>query len=126
MDWPRPSARTALRRALLLRCPRCGSTGIFTWRLAMTDPCPRCGLVFERTEGYWLGAVTINLMVAMVAVLGVVLGAMVLTWPDVAWTAITVAGAAVGLVVPILFHPHSRMLWIALERQFRSRSEPYA
>jgi len=92
----------------------------------MAKECPRCGLVFERSQGYWLGAITISLALTMVAVLGVVIGGMIATWPDVPWTAVTVAGVAAGLVVPILFYPHSKMLWVAVERQFRSRSEPYA
>jgi len=82
--------------------------------------------VFERSQGYWLGAMFISLALTMVAVLGVVIGGMIVTWPDVPWTAVTVAGVAAGLVVPILFYPHSKMLWVAVERQFRSRSEPYA
>jgi hypothetical protein len=30
------------------------------------------------------------------------------------------------LLVPLAFYNHSKVLWVALERQFRSRSEPYA
>jgi uncharacterized protein (DUF983 family) len=123
-DWPRPSAATAFRRALMLRCPRCGSTGIFR-RLTMIDACPRCGLVFERSQGYWLGAMTLNLALTIAVVVGVLVGWIVVAWPDVPWTAVTVAGAAAGVLVPVLFYDHSKVLWVALERQFRSRSEPY-
>ncbi len=124
MDWPRPKAVTALRRALMLRCPRCGSTGIFKG-LTMTEACPRCGLVFERSQGYWLGAITISMAFTIGAVVVVIFGWMVLTWPDVPWTAVTVAGATAGLIVPFVVYNHSKVLWVALERQFRSRSEPY-
>lgn len=92
----------------------------------MAARCPRCALVFERSPGYWLGAMTISLALTIGTVLLVVIGWMVLAWPDVPWTAVTVAGAAAGLVVPLVTYDHARMLWVALERQVRSRSEPYA
>jgi hypothetical protein len=91
----------------------------------MADECPRCGLVFERSQGYWLGAMTISLGLTVGAVLLVVVGWIVLAWPDVPWTTVTVAGALAGVVIPLLSYDHARMLWVALERQFRSRSEPY-
>ncbi len=125
MDWPRPGAGTALRRSLMLRCPRCGSTGIFRG-LTMVDDCPRCGMHFERSQGYWLGAMTISLLTTILVVVGVIVGGIVLTWPEVPWTAVTAAGVAGGLLVPLAFYNHSKVLWVALERQFRSRSEPYA
>src|SRR5262245_28665270 len=38
------------------RCPRCLEGRLFRdWR-TMNDPCPVCGLIFQREEGYFLGA----------------------------------------------------------------------
>jgi uncharacterized protein (DUF983 family) len=109
----------------MLRCPRCGSTGIFRG-LTMVAECPRCAMHFERSQGYWLGAMTISLATTILVVVGVIVGGMLLTWPEVPWTAVTLAGVAGGLLVPLAFYNHSKVLWVALERQFRSRSEPYA
>ena len=49
---------TRVRRALLLRCPRCGSSGILKNWFSLHDRCPSCGLVFARGEisDYWLGS----------------------------------------------------------------------
>ncbi len=92
----------------------------------MVDDCPRCGLHFERSQGYWLGSMLINLAVAMGAFLVVFVGVMVATWPDVPYTGLLVAVIAVTALMPVIFHPIARTLWVAAERHVRSRTEPYA
>src|SRR5690242_14056243 len=42
------------------RCPRCRTGRIFRGVFAMNDPCPDCGLLFQREEGYFLGAMYIS------------------------------------------------------------------
>ncbi len=111
-----PSLPTALARAGTLRCPRCGSGRLFRRWLIMEERCPRCDLVFERTEGYWLGSVALNLGVTEGVFLVVLVGGMVLWWPDVPWGGLLVAGIALSVLVPLLFHPFSRTLWVAGER----------
>ncbi len=90
----------------------------------MVEDCPGCGLHFERSPGYWLGAMTINLAVTMGVFLVLFIGGLVVLWPDVPWTAMTVALVAVMVVTPIAIHPWSRLAWVALERHFRLRTEP--
>jgi uncharacterized protein (DUF983 family) len=88
----------------------------------MVDDCPRCGLHFERTEGYWLGAMLINLSVTMGVFLVVFVGGIVLMWPDVPWNALLVTVVLVNLLLPIAFHPIARTSWVAIERHVRLRS----
>ena len=118
-----PSLTRGLTRAVFIRCPRCGSGGLFRHWVTMTDECPRCGLHFEREDGYWLGSVMINTGVTEGLFLVVFVLGMVVTWPDVPWTALLVIGVALTLLVPILFHPISRTTWVALERHVRKWSE---
>jgi hypothetical protein len=92
----------------------------------MVDDCPRCGMHFERTQGYWLGSMLINLAVTMGVWLVTFVGLMVATWPDVPWGWVMVIVVAVTVSVPILFHPIARTIWVALERHVRARTEPYA
>jgi len=89
----------------------------------MEEQCPRCGLRFEQTDGYWLGSVAINLGVTEGVFLVVFVLGMVLTWPDVPWTGLLVAGVAISIMLPLLFHPFSRMLWVAGERHLSNWSE---
>jgi len=121
-----PPLRRALARALRRRCPRCGSRHAFSNWLRLEDDCPRCGLHFERVDGYWLGSMVINLAVTQALLLGTLIGWLVLSWPDVPWTGVLVAVVAIAVVVPIVFHPISRMLWVAGERHFHLRSHPDA
>lgn len=121
--WPNPSLTRGLTRAVVIRCPRCGSGHLFRRWVTMEDECPRCGLHFEREEGYWLGSVMINTGATEGLFLVVFVLGMVLTWPDVPWTALLVIGVALTLLFPILFHPVSRTTWIALERHVRKWSE---
>src|SRR3989442_15048273 len=53
------AARVA-RRALRLRCPRCGETPLFRGWFAMAPECRFCGLRYERDQGYFVGAIYIN------------------------------------------------------------------
>ena len=109
---------------MLKRCPRCGESGIFTRWVSLTETCPQCALRFERVEGYWLGSVAINLAVTEgLFVAALVLG-IVTTWPDVPWGVLLVALVTLNLVLPILFHPYSRTLWIAVERHVHRWDNP--
>jgi uncharacterized protein (DUF983 family) len=100
-----------LRRAIALRCPRCGATPLFTGWFAMATACALCGLRYERAQGYWVGAIYVNYGVtATIALLG-----FFLTWP--AWsmpTELLVWGAFVVLF-PLWFFRYSRSLWLAVE-----------
>jgi uncharacterized protein (DUF983 family) len=108
-------------RGLTGRCPRCGSGGLFRSWTALVECCPRCGLSFEHEEGYWVGAMTVNVMVALV--LGAVgLGlAVVLTWPDIPTVPIVAAGVVAMILVPVLFYPLSKTVWVTLDLAFFNR-----
>jgi uncharacterized protein (DUF983 family) len=61
-----PHAWRYIRRALLLRCPECGISPVFTplrrvrslfdW-FEPLDGCPRCGYAYQREQGYFLLAI---------------------------------------------------------------------
>lgn len=122
----RPPLGRALARAVRRRCPRCGGGDSFTNWLSLKDDCPTCGLHYERVDGYWLGSMVINLAVTQILFLGTFVGLLVLTWPDVPWTAVLITVVVIAIVVPIAFHPISRLLWVAGERHFHLRSHPDA
>lgn len=113
-------ARMLLRGALL-RCPRCGSGGLFRGLTTMVERCPRCGLSFEHEEGYWVGAMTINVTVALVVGILAIGAAVAATWPDIPVVPLVVVGVAAMILGPILFHPFSRTLWVALDLVFFNR-----
>jgi hypothetical protein len=83
----------------------------------MRDRCPRCGLRFVREEGYFTGVYLVNFGVTL-AVLFVLCMALAL-WlgsnPDTPAVPFLVGGAAIAVLVPVLFYPFARTIWAALD-----------
>src|SRR5690348_13144551 len=62
-------AKRILLRSLRLRCPACGDGRIYRRLVRMRPGCSHCGLVYEREQGYFVGAIYIN-VIATEMVLG--------------------------------------------------------
>lgn len=101
-----------LGRALTRRCLVCGARGVFAGWFTLRESCPRCGFPFEREEGYWVGAMILNIGGAQVAFFAFFIGGMLLTWPDVPWTFFLVGGVALMASFPVVFYPYSKQLWL--------------
>ena len=89
----------------------------------MVPTCPGCGITFERDPGYWLGAMIINTAVTIGIFLAAFLGAGFATWPEVPWRTILVATMILNVVVPVVFYPWSKTLFVALDLSVRPYSE---
>jgi len=110
-----------VRRALRLRCPRCGGGGIWRTWFTMRHACPTCGQVFERGESsdFWIGAYLINLVVAETSAV-VIAGIMwMVLGSRVSFNVLWGASMALAILMPVLFYPFSRDLWLALDLHFR-------
>jgi uncharacterized protein (DUF983 family) len=109
----RARASVVLRRALGLRCPRCGEAPLFTNLVRMAPRCPVCGLAFERETGYFIGAIYINYGLTVgLAVAGYFL---LEAWlaPPTGWQ---VAGwGAFAVLFPLWSFRYSKALWLALD-----------
>lgn len=82
----------------------------------MRERCPRCDLRFEReSEGYWLGAIALNLGVTEALFAVAFVGGMLLTWPEVPWGALAAVVIGLNAVVPLVFYPFSKTLWVAVD-----------
>ena len=107
-----------LGRGLLKRCAVCGSGKLFTRWFRMKERCPRCGYLFEREEGFFLGAYVINLAVAqgMVILLAVVpLIVRLADDPDASILPFVVGGLVGAVVAPMVFYPWSKTVWTAFD-----------
>jgi uncharacterized protein (DUF983 family) len=112
-------------RALTLRCPRCGARGIWRSWFTMHHACPTCGQVLERgeTSDFWIGAYLINLVVAELSAV-IIAGVMWVTLGSrVSFNALWGASMVLAVVMPILFYPFSRDLWLALDLHFRPEEQ---
>lgn len=120
-----PSRGTVLWRGLTKRCGRCGSGHLFDRWTKMKPDCPRCGLHFEREQGYFAGALAINVISTgglMIAALVIVL---VFTVPDVNVVLALSVLAPIALFGPIVWYPFSKTLWVAVDRAILQRLDPY-
>jgi len=88
----------------------------------MVEDCPGCGLHFEREEGYWTGAMMINLAVTEGVFLVAFIVSIVAMWPDVNWGLVLAIVVAANVVVPIVFYPFAKTLWVAGDMAFRRAS----
>jgi uncharacterized protein (DUF983 family) len=108
-----------MRRALGRRCPYCGSPEIYDGYFALRERCPRCGVRFEREEGYFLGAYALNLIVAEFLGLGLAILLIFKTdlrYLQLIWQELIAVTLAVAF--PVVLFPFSRTVWIAMDLIF--------
>lgn len=106
---------SAFLALLRQRCPRCRRGRMFHGLLAMYDPCPVCGLLFQREEGSFLGAMYVSYVLSS-AITAVFYFAVAAVVPD--WNGALTAGIAILLYLPFvpLVFRYSRTVWIHLDR----------
>lgn len=121
---PRALRARLILRGLLGRCPRCGQGGLFRRWFTLVPTCPRCGLRFEREEGYWVGAMTLNITLAELLFLTILIAGIAATWPDLPVIPLIVVGVAANIAFPILFYPLSKTLWMGVDLAFFNRLRP--
>jgi uncharacterized protein (DUF983 family) len=105
-----------LWRGCTKRCARCGSGHLFRRWFTMVDDCPRCGLHFEREQGYWAGALAINIGIAgAVFVLAFAVG-LAVTAPDIPVVPLLAVIIPLMIIVPMIAYPFSKTIWVAVDR----------
>jgi hypothetical protein len=93
----------------------------------MTPRCPRCGLMLERNEeGYFLGALSLNLVVAELTFAAVFVAVLVVTWPTPPWQWLTYGSPVLVVGLPALFYPFSKTLFLGVDLLFRPDSQEWA
>lgn len=109
-------------RAIRSRCPLCGRAWPrpAAWRLAAQ--CPHCDLFLERREhDSFLGGYTIHLMTTLLfTVAVVVVNAGLPRVPGAVRDGVMFLAIAAFAVA---FHPISKLLWLAVDMQFRPPHE---
>jgi uncharacterized protein (DUF983 family) len=114
---------SAVGRGLLRRCPRCRSRGIFASYFKLKEACPTCGYPFERESGYWVGAIVINMAVAEIAFFFLFIGVVLLTMPDVEWGPLLIVALVTNAIMPVVFYPLSKTVWMAVDLHFHPHQE---
>ncbi len=110
--------RTLLRGSTK-RCGVCGQGHLFHRWFRMAEQCPRCGLEFERIDGHWTGDIGINTVVSFTALAFVLFGGLLVTWPDPPAGPLVVACLLTAVLVPLVFLPFSKTVWLAIDLVLR-------
>ena len=103
----------ALLRCLRLRCPACGQSSIVQRPFKIKDECPACGSQFKREEGFFVGAISINVVMTELFILVLYL----ISMPFIGsyyQTVLTIL-FIVALIFPIAFYHHSWSLWLSFD-----------
>jgi len=102
-----------LNRGLSLRCPVCGLGTLYSSFFRMRRECDHCGLVFAREQGYFIGAIYLN-VAATESLIFVSYLAFVLAnraGDQITYTVLF----ALALILPIVFNRHARSLWLSID-----------
>ena len=114
-----------LWRGLLLRCPVCGKGKVFRRWLKMYEQCPVCHFVYEREEGYFSGALALNLVVSelLLTVTVTPIAAMVGLNPSIPLLPVLLLCAPLPIVVPLIFYRHCKTLWMSMDHMWHPVEE---
>ena len=116
-------AMPLLGRGVRLRCPNCGSSGLWRTWFSMRAACPRCALNLESgEEGYIVGAQMFNIVAAELLFAAIFVVVLISTLPDVPWNALQYGGIALMIVFPFIFYPFSKTIFLAFDLLFRPPS----
>jgi hypothetical protein len=74
---------------------------------------------FERDQGYGTGAMIVNTAVTIGTFLIVFVAIMVVTWPDVPWSTALIVTMVINTLIPIVFYPWSKTIFLGLDLAVR-------
>ena len=110
----RPILRTLARGARLC-CPVCGRAPVFQSPFRVRHHCPACGALFQREEGFFVGAIMINVVTTEAAVMATA-GLWLLSASGGGDGAVLLTLLfAVALLFPVAFYHHAWSLWLAAD-----------
>ena len=107
-----------LSRGARLCCPVCGGAPVFQSPFRVRHHCPACGALFQREEGFFVGAIMINVVTteaAVMATAGLWLLSMASGGGGEGDAALLTLLFAVALLFPVAFYHHAWSLWLAAD-----------
>lgn len=109
----RAKLATLLSRCLRLRCPVCGRSSIVASPFQIRHHCPACRALFKREEGFFVGAIAIN----VVTTEAVILLTYVASMPVISthFEFVLAALVVLALLFPLAYYHHSWSVWLAFD-----------
>ncbi len=103
---------STLSRSLRLRCPVCGDPLIVQSPFRIRHHCPACRALYQREEGFFVGALTINVVTTELFILFLYL---VCLFVLNSYQTVIVILFIGGLLFPVAFYHHSWAIWLGLD-----------
>jgi uncharacterized protein (DUF983 family) len=108
-----PNIKDTILRSLMLRCPACGKASIVQRPFRIAEHCSSCGAHFKREEGFFVGAILINVVITEAVIVMVYL-------ISIPWLSFESQKAIAGLFViallfPVAFYHHSWGIWLGFD-----------
>jgi hypothetical protein len=79
----------------------------------MNDRCSHCGMVFMREQGYFIGAIYVNVIVTESVIFFTYLICLLML-PAADQTIYTIL-FLLALVIPLIFNRHARSIWLSFD-----------
>jgi len=112
-------AKRILLRGLKIRCPECGLGRLYRSPFRMNSYCDYCDLIYEREQGYFIGAIYLNVIATESLLLGTLLiYGLIAGKIDQAILTVLIV---LALTLPLVFFHHSRSLWLCLDHILNPR-----
>ena len=110
-----------LGRALRLKCPDCGLGPLYKSLFKMNTRCDYCGLVYEREQGYFVGAIYLNVIATESLLLGtlVVYGLITGRIDETILTVLVI----LALTLPLVYFHHTRSFWLCIDHLLNPRDK---
>ena len=112
---PTPSRGVLFFRGSTRACAVCGQRGLTRRVIDLRPECPRCGFVFERHPGHFVGAVMMSTIITFGAILISFLVSLWVLWPDVNFVGLSAVPFAIAVIVPVVFNPTFKTLWVGID-----------
>jgi uncharacterized protein (DUF983 family) len=108
---------TMVVRGIFVRCPRCGSSKLFSSFFKLKERCPRCGYKIVREEGFWLGGYVMNVVIGegLLALYLLYFAARAISNPEIRLAPWLITAGLLAVVPPLLLFPMSRTTWMAVD-----------
>ena len=104
---------TVLFRSLRLRCPACGQSRIIDRPFRIKHHCPICRSLFQREEGFFVGAILANVMMTEFVILAACVIWLMLVGSN--YETVLAGLFIVGLLFPVAFYHHSWSFWLGFD-----------
>lgn len=88
----------------------------------MKESCPTCQL--SLATGNRVGAYIFNITTAEIVMMIVFVAVVVRSWPNPPWDVLQYLAPAMMLLMPLLFYPFSKLLWVAMDLAMYPNAEP--